>query len=111
MLLRDAVARWEWDVDVLCSMPNHSHLVVETSGARLSAGLHRVNGIYAQAFNARYERSGHAFGDRFSARTIASEEHLEATRTYVLNNPVRAGLCATAAEWPWSGSRYGYDAA
>jgi hypothetical protein len=25
----------------------------------------------------------------------------------VLLNPVRAGLCERAADWPWSGSRYG----
>jgi hypothetical protein len=24
---------------------------------------------------------------------------------YVLDNPVRAGLCATRTEWPWSGQQ------
>jgi hypothetical protein len=27
----------------------------------------------------------------------------------VLNNPVRAGLAARAADWPWSYSRYGFE--
>jgi hypothetical protein len=28
--------------------------------------------------------------------------------SYVLANPVRAGLCKRAADWPWSGSRYSF---
>ena len=109
VLLRDAVDRWDWEMHVLCLMPNHFHLVVATTAPRLSAGLHRVNGIYAQSFNARYERSGHLFGDRFFARVIESEEHLHAACRYVLENPVRARLCATAVDWPWSASRYGFE--
>ena len=109
VLLRDAVDRWAWDVHVLCLMPNHFHLVVAATGPNLSAGLHRVNGIYAQSFNARHERSGHLFGDRFQTRLIRDEEHLLAACRYVLENPVRAGLCATPADWPWSASRYGYE--
>jgi REP element-mobilizing transposase RayT len=108
-LLRNAVDRWAWDVYVLCLMPNHFHLVVETTGPRLSAGLQRVNGIYAQSFNARYERSGHLFGDRFHTRLIRDEAHLLAVCRYVLENPVRAGLCASPTDWRWSWSRYGFE--
>ena len=111
VLLRDAVEQWDWYVHVLCLMPNHFHLVVGTTGPRLSAGLHRANGVYAQSFNARYERSGHLFGDRFFARRIETEEELHAVCRYVLANPVRAGLCEAAADWPWSGSRYGFEIA
>ena len=109
VLLRDAVDRWAWDVHALCLMPNHFHLVVATTAPRLSAGLHRANGVYAQSFNARHERSGHLFGDRFHTKVIRDEEHLRAVCRYVVENPVRAGLCATSADWPWSYSRYGYE--
>jgi putative transposase len=109
VLLRNAVDRWDWAVHVLCLMPNHFHLVVETTGPRLSAGMHRVNGVYAETFNTRHDRSGHLFGDRFHTRVIRDEEHLQAACRYVLQNPVRAGLCRTAADWPWSASRYGFE--
>ena len=108
-LLRSVVDHWAWTFHVLCLMPNHYHLVVETTGARLSAGLHHANGVYAARFNRKYERTGHLFGDRFHARVIRDEAHLLAACRYVLDNPVRAGLCATAADWPWSASRYGFD--
>jgi REP element-mobilizing transposase RayT len=110
VLLRVAVDRWDWTFHVLCLMPNHFHLIVETTGPRLSAGMHYVNGVYAETFNAKYLRSGHLFGDRFHTRVIESEDQLAAACRYVLNNPVRAGLCATASDWPWSRSRYGFDA-
>ena len=109
VLLRDAVDRWAWNVHAFCLMPNHFHVVVDTTTPRLSAGLHRVNGIYAQSFNARYERSGHLFGDRFHAKLIRDETHLIAACRYVLDNPVRAGLARTAADWPWSASQFGVE--
>jgi hypothetical protein len=42
---------------------------------------------------------------------IEDEEELAAVCAYVVNNPVRAGLVDTAAQWPWSASRYGLDVA
>src|SRR5206468_7763687 len=96
-----------WDVHALCLMGNHYHLVVETGLDRLSTAMHRVNGPYAENFNARYDRSGHLFGDRFAARVIEDEGHLAATCRYVAANPVRAGLCDTAADWPWTRTRHG----
>lgn len=104
-LLGRVVRRTDWDVHVFCLMPNHYHLVVETHRDLLSWGTYRLNGVYGQAFNARYARSGHLFGDRFAAFAIRDEEHLRAACEYVLQNPVRAGLCEHAADWPWSGSR------
>ena len=109
VLLRDAVDRWEWFVHVLCLMPNHFHLVVTTTGPRLSAGMHRVNSVYAGTFNAKHERQGHLFGDRFHSRMIDSDEYLQNACRYVLEKPVRAGLCASPADWPWSASRYGFE--
>ena len=107
-LLARTVERHSWSCHAFCLMGNHYHLVVETLRVRLSAGVQRLNGAYAQTFNTRYGRSGHLFGERFSAHVIESEEHcLEACR-YVILNPVRAGLCAQASEWLWSASRYGF---
>lgn len=105
VLLAREVRREAWDCHAFCLMPNHYHLIVGTRLERLSRGLHRVNGILAQAFNAWHTRSGHLFGDRFTAFVIRDESHLRTAREYVLQNPVRAGLCDHAEEWRWSGSR------
>jgi len=102
-MLRSVARRFAWVVHVWCLMPNHYHLVVGGVQPALSAGMHRLNGLYAGGFNDRYERTGHVFQNRFGARLIERDEYLEAVCTYVLENPVRAGLCERPDDWPWSG--------
>jgi REP element-mobilizing transposase RayT len=102
-LLGDVVDRHGWTCHAFCLMPNHYHLVIEAPVERLARGMQALNGKYAWRFNQRHERRGHVFGERYRSLPIESEEHLEAARAYVLANPVRAGLCATVDEWPWSG--------
>jgi putative transposase len=103
--------RYRWQLHTLCLMTTHYHFVVESACIRLSAGMQRLNGIYAQAFNKRHGRHGHLFGGRFGSRLIEDEESLRAVCDYVLLNPVRAGLCQRASEWPWSATRYGFPEA
>ncbi len=105
-----AVDRLELRALSLCLMPNHYHLVVEGGRDQLSRALHRVNGVYAARFNSKYRRSGHLWGDRFALWQLRDEAHLRATCLYVVRNPVRAGLCESAADWPWSWSRFGVAA-
>jgi REP element-mobilizing transposase RayT len=104
-LLADVVRRNEWRCYAFCLMTNHYHLVVEAFVWRLAVGMQRLNGVYAQAFNRRHKRSGHLFGDRYAAWAVESDDHCRAACEYVLQNPVRAGLCERAADWPWSAAR------
>ena len=102
-----AVDEHGWIAYVVCLMTNHYHLVLEGRRERISRGMQRLNGRYAESFNAKYRRSGHLWGDRFALWQVRDEEHLEATCRYVLLNPVRAGLCERSDGWPWSWSRHG----
>jgi putative transposase len=108
-LLGSVVRHRRWYVHALCLMGNHYHVIVESTRDRLSLGMHRLNGVYALRFNKRHGRTGHLFGDRFSSHVIDSDEYLANACLYVVNNPVRAGVCAHARDWPWSASRYGLD--
>jgi REP element-mobilizing transposase RayT len=107
-LLFAARRRYRWELHTLCLMATHYHFVLESACERLSAGMQWLNGVYAQGFNRRYGRHGHLFGGRYGARVIEDEEYLQAACDYVLLNPVRAGLCDKASEWPWSATRYGF---
>jgi REP element-mobilizing transposase RayT len=100
--LREVIRKFEWSVYAYCLMPNHYHLIVDTDREHLSAGMHRLNFLYAQRFNRRHDRVGHLFQSRFGAYVIESDEHLLAALHYVAENPVRAGLCPEAADWPWA---------
>jgi hypothetical protein len=83
-------------------MPNHYHVVFETPEANLSAGMHRLNSTYAHWFNHRHGVEGHLFQRRFHAVLVESDWHLLELSRYVVLNPVRAGLCVRASDWPWS---------
>src|SRR5436190_509191 len=100
-----------WTLHASCLMTNHFHLVVEVREPDLSAGMQEINGRYAQMFNHRHGRSGHLFGGRFSSKSIEGDTQYAATLTYVLMNPVRAGLVTRPEDWPWTWSRFGTDSA
>jgi len=102
-LFRQVSAREELLVPAYCLMPNHFHAIVEAAVDRLSRAMQRLNGLYAQAFNDRYEGVGHLFQGRFKAKVVDDDGYLGNVYEYVWNNPVRAGLCGEAHEWPWGG--------
>jgi REP element-mobilizing transposase RayT len=85
-------------------MGTHYHLVVESTQQRLSDGMKRLNGVYALRFNRRHGRRGHLFGERFASYVLRDERHPQAATDYILQNPVKAGLCRDASGWPWAGA-------
>jgi putative transposase len=101
-LLRSTAARYDWRCHAHCLMGTHYHLVLAASRERLSDGMRRLNGAYARRFNKRHGRRGHLFDERFASFAIESDRHLGAAIDYVRQNPVRAGLCEDARDWPWT---------
>jgi putative transposase len=99
------VPQLDWRLHTYCLMPNHVHLVVETPAENLSEGIQLLNGGYAQWFNRRHDLDGHVFQGRFNAKLITGEAYLDEVSRYVVNNPCRAGLCASPAQWRWSSYR------
>ncbi len=104
-LLDLTVERYGWELHSYCLMTNHFHLLVSTPYANVSAGMQYLNGCYAQWFNWRHDFEGHVVERRFWSELVTSERQLLATARYIVLNPVRAGLCATAGDWPWSSYR------
>ena len=102
-LRRSTGSLFDWRLHAHGLMGTHYHLVLSATRDRLSGGMRRLNGAYARRFNKRHGRHGHLFDERFASFSIEGDRHLEAAVEYVLQNPVRAGLCAEARDWPWAG--------
>jgi putative transposase len=85
-----------------CLMGTHYHLLLEAATADLGNAMQRLNGRYARYFNERHGRSGHLFAERYSARVVVDERHLEQVYAYIAANPAKAGLCDGDAPWPWT---------
>jgi REP element-mobilizing transposase RayT len=86
-----------------CLMPNHYHFLVRQNGDT-AAGLlpKRVFNSYTKAYNKRYEQSGTLFEHRYQVRAILNFTHLLHLCRYIHANPVRDGLVADPADWPYS---------
>lgn len=87
-------------------MPNHYHLLLETTVGGLSRGMHAINGLYGQYFNSRYGRAGHLFQGRFKALLVDKNAYWLAVSRYIHQNPVKAGLALYPWDYPWSSCRY-----
>jgi len=105
LLFEAAVARFSWTCHAYCFMNNHVHLLLEIRDENLSDGMQWLLGRYAQDFNWRHGYDGHLFQGRFKSKTVESNWHLLELSRYIVLNPVRAGLCKTAADWAWSSYR------
>jgi putative transposase len=101
-LLRRAVRVHELSVVGYCLMSNHVHLVVIPRRAEvLAETLKRVHGRYASYWNASHASCGHVWQGRFYSCPM-DPGHLWTALRYAELNPVRAGMAAEAAAWPWS---------
>jgi putative transposase len=101
-LLERAVTRFELRCHAWSFLPNHSHLLVTSRLGNISDAMQWFGTCTAQAFNQRYERSGHLYQGRFGSRIVKSDTHFLELARYLPLNPVRAGLCETPQAWPWS---------
>jgi putative transposase len=101
-VLAQTCQRFNWRVQSWCQMSNHYHLLLETPEGNLSEGMRQLNGVYTQHVNRTHQRVGHVFQGRYKAVLVERESHLLELARYVVLNPVRAGMVADAAAWPWS---------
>ena len=101
-LLARAVPRFGLRCHAWCYLPNHSHLLLTSELGNLSRAMHWLGTCTAQSFNQRHERSGHVYQGRFGSRLVKDEGYLLELARYLPLNPVRAGLCSSPGDWPWS---------
>ncbi len=96
------VERYAWRCHSYCLMPNHYHVVIETTEPNLARGMQYLNWRYALAFNNRRGFVGHLFDARYHSVIVESDLHLLELARYVVLNPVRSRLCRHPLEWRWS---------
>ena len=90
------------EVSSYCLMANHFHLIIHPeTRLGLSKGMHRIDGVYAQYFNQKYQFTGHLWQDRFFACVLDNSHFWKAVR-YVERNPVRSGIVSRAEAYKWS---------
>jgi putative transposase len=102
-LLRAQAAAHRVAVHAYVLMDNHVHLLVtpqtQDGPSRMMQAIGR---LYVRGFNRRHGRTGALWEGRYRSTLIEGERHLLACMAWIDLNPVRAGLVAEPAEYPWS---------
>ena len=88
-----------------CLMGNHVHLLLRADGEPLERVMKRIGTRFAVWYNTKHDRVGHLFQDRYRSEAVHDEAYFLTVLRYILNNPVKAGLCGRSTEYPWSSAR------
>jgi REP element-mobilizing transposase RayT len=93
-VLSGVIRRFRWRLHAYVLMGNHYHLLIETPGGLLVAGMKWLQGTYTQRFNSRHKVYGHLFQGRYKAMNVDEGQagYFQIVSTYIHLNPVRAGL-------------------
>ena len=84
-------------------MNNHAHMLIKAEEIKeLSKYMQRLNTKYGKYYNKKYSRVGYVFRDRYRAEGIYTEKYLYNCLKYIYNNPVKAGICKKAEDYPYS---------
>jgi REP element-mobilizing transposase RayT len=104
-VLAVAAARFGIRVHAFCVMSNHFHIVVTDPSARLPQFEQYLDSLVARAMNASLGRWESFWApSSYSAVALATPDDIIEKTTYVLANPVSAGLVPRGSDWPglWS---------
>ncbi len=86
-----------------CVMNNHTHILIKSENIdEMSKFMKRVNVKFSRYYNKKHNRVGYVFRDRFKSQGIYSEKHMYNCIRYIYENPVKAGICKSPDEYPYS---------
>jgi len=103
----ERLARYRRKYDITryayCLMPNHAHLLIESSDQPLAKFMQGVQQSYSQYFNLRHRKVGHVFQGRYKAIICEKDEYLLELLRYIHLNPVRAKMVSGPERYRYSG--------
>ena len=92
-----------YQIYAYCLMGNHIHLLVrEGMETPLGDVIRLIGSAFVYWYNLKYERTGHLFQDRYKSEAVEDDTYLLTVFRYILLNPVKAGLCVKAEDYPYS---------
>jgi len=95
--------KYDYVLHAYCLMPNHVHLLVESSEHPLAKFMQGLQQSYSQYFNLRHRKTGHVFEGRYKAILCQKDEYLLQLIRYIHLNPVRAGIVRSPERYRYSG--------
>ena len=91
-----------YEIYAYCLMGNHIHILIKTPEEPLEKIFRRIGASFVYWYNLKYQRAGHLFQDRFKSEAVEDDSYFLTVLRYILRNPVKAGLCISPADYPYS---------
>jgi putative transposase len=86
-----------------CVMPNHVHVLIHCCfNITLGEIIRSWKTYTAREISKHTGDNGKLWALDYFDRYIRDLDHLADARSYIRNNPVKAGLCQRLEDWPWS---------
>ncbi len=102
-LLDENARLFEVAIHAYVLMSNHFHLLATPKTAEgLPLMMQALGRRYVRYFNDAQGRTGTLWEGRYKSTLIQTDRYLLACMAYIDLNPVRAGMVAQAADYPWS---------
>jgi putative transposase len=101
-VLRSLVAEHRFTLHDFVVMPDHVHLLIEVRGdMTIEKAMQLVKGRFSHRLSHEFDYKGEVWQRGFAEEQVMNKLSREAHRTYIAENPVKAGLAVLAGEYPF----------
>ena len=101
-VLRSLVAERKFTLHDFAVMPDHVHLLIEVVGEMtIEKALQFIKGRFSHRLSQEFGFKGEVWQRGFTEVQVTNKQSFEAHRMYIGENPVKAGLAASAEEYPY----------
>jgi len=101
-VLRSLVAEHRFKLPDFVIMPDHVHLLIEVrSDMTIEKAMQLIKGRFSHRLSHEFGYKGEVWQRGFTEVQVMNKQDFESHRAYIAENPVKAGLAASAAEYPF----------
>jgi putative transposase len=101
-VLRSLVAEHKFKLHDFVVMPDHVHLLVEVDGdMTIEKAMQFIKGRFSHRLTQEFGHKGEVWQRGFAEEQVLNQQVFESHRRYIAENPVKAGLSASAEEYPY----------
>lgn len=105
LILNEVKIASKYNLYAYCLMGNHIHMLIGVEGEPLEQIMRRIENRFVHWYNLKYERTGHLFENRFLSEPVEDDAYFLNVTRYILQNPVKAGICDSIFDYPWSSAK------
>lgn len=101
-ILRALVAEHRIKLSDFVIMPDHVHLLIEVGeGMTIEKSMQLIKGRFSHRLSHEFGYKGEVWQRGFTEVQVMNKQSFEAHRAYIAENPLKAGLAASADGYPF----------